>query len=128
VSHASSAGHVTLGVYVHVLFEQLSVVQLLLSLHSAAIAAALFARVPHPLAGSQNDSRHWSVDAGHVTAVYTHVLFAHVSTVHALLSLHSALISAVDLSTSRQPVDGLHEGLLHMSFDVHNAPMSVVSH
>ena len=57
-----------------------------------------------------------------------HVLFAHVSIVHALLSLHTAAISAAVLSTSRQPVDGLHSGFLQMSVDGHAAPMSVSMH
>jgi hypothetical protein len=57
-----------------------------------------------------------------------HVLFEHVSIVHALLSLHTAAISAAVLSTLAQPVDGLQLGFLQMSSDVHVAPTSVTSH
>jgi hypothetical protein len=127
-AHAVLARHVTDGVYTHASATQSSLVQLLLSLQIAAIALADFFRVPQPDATSQNDSRHLSLGVTHVTGVYTHVLFAHESTVHALLSLHCAAISAVDLSTKPHPVPSLHVGRLQMSVSGHAAPRSVSSH
>jgi hypothetical protein len=50
------AEQTTFGVYTHWFDTQSSLVQLLLSLHSAAIAAADFFRVPQPSTVSQNAS------------------------------------------------------------------------
>jgi hypothetical protein len=127
-AHAVLVGQVTDDVYTHVLATQSSLVQLLLSLHSAAITLAAFLRVLQPDPESQNDSRHLSSGVSHVTAVYTHVLFPHVSVVHASLSLHCSAISAVDLSITLQPVSSLHTGRLQMSVSSHKAPRSVSSH
>ena len=99
--------------------------QLLLSLHSAVIAAAGFLRVAHPVDVSQNDSWHMSLGAAHEILVYTHAFPEHESIVHALLSLHSSAIALADLFTSPHDVASLHVGLRQMSSDVHAAPMSV---
>ena len=127
-AHAVLVGHVTDDVYTHVLATQSSLVQLLLSLHSAAITLAALLRVPQPDPESQNDSRHLSAGVAHVTAVYKHVLFAHESVVHALLSLHCFAMSTVDLSITAQPVSSLHTGRLQISVSGHAAPRSVSSH
>jgi hypothetical protein len=94
VLHKSFGWHVTVTSYEHVLLLHVSVVHALLSLHTSATSAAVLDRVTHPLAGSQDATRHWSAVV-HVAEmlVYTHAPLSHVSAVHALLSLHSAAIS-----------------------------------
>ena len=127
-AHAVLVGQVTDDVYTHVSATQSSLVQLLLSLHISAITLAAFLRVPQPDPESQNDSRHLSPGAAHVTASYTQALLAHVSVVHSSPSSHSSAMSAVDLSIKPQPVSSLHTGRLQMSVSLHPAPRSVSSH
>jgi hypothetical protein len=114
-------------VYTQALAAQSSLVQLLLSLHMDAMTLAAFFRCEHPVAGKHTASRHMSSGVGHVTGVYTHVLFAHESNVQASLSLHNNRISASDLSTELHPDDGLQTGFLQMSVLGHAAPMLVAS-
>jgi hypothetical protein len=97
--HASSAGHVTAGVYAHVLSEHESAVHALLSLHTLTSSVAFKGRVPHPSVASQNATKHLSPPLVQPLemSVYTHALSAHVSAVHALSSLQRPAMTAADL-------------------------------
>lgn len=59
-SHASFAWHVTLGVYEHVLFEQVSLVHALLSLQVESSSVGVLGRVWQPLAEEQKATKHLS--------------------------------------------------------------------
>jgi hypothetical protein len=119
--HASSAGHVTAGVYAHVLSEHESAVHALLSLHTLTSSVAFKGRVPHPSVASQNATKHLSPPLVQPLemSVYTHALASQSSLVHSLLSSHSIAISAGPFFCNTQPSASSHVASWHMSADVH---------
>ena len=127
VLHGVFAGQLTDTVLMQSLLAHVSVVHALLSLQSVAISPDVLFSMAHPVAGLHVPF--WQifggVGPGHVMAVYTHELFAHVSVVHALLSLQITAISSRPFGSRPQPVVGEQTGFKQMSDDVHDELMFV---